>query len=212
MATHILLRGDLAAAWTSINPILDAREAGVETDTHRLKVGDGVTPWTSLPYTIGSSPSDATAAVKGVLLLTNALGGTAALPTALGLNNQTELAALIKDTTGGAMVSGTGITVSYDPTAKQITVANAYVETIETAPPGSIFVARKDATTGFWPAGWDANGDPIYTGGSATAGVRPTGRADVTIDWEGADPSPTSVPSGTGGPLQGVDRRSIPNA
>lgn len=41
----------LASRWTSTNPILLAGEIGVETDTNKMKVGDGVTQWNSLGYT-----------------------------------------------------------------------------------------------------------------------------------------------------------------
>jgi hypothetical protein len=50
MATRIQLRGDIAANWTSVNPILAEREFAVETDTLRYKIGDGVTSWTGLTY------------------------------------------------------------------------------------------------------------------------------------------------------------------
>lgn len=47
------LRGDTAARWTSINPILSAREPAVETDTGKLKIGDGVRRWSELGYLSG---------------------------------------------------------------------------------------------------------------------------------------------------------------
>ena len=47
---RILIRGDTAAAWTADNPILAAREPAIETDSKRMKVGDGVTAWTDLAY------------------------------------------------------------------------------------------------------------------------------------------------------------------
>lgn len=50
MATRIQLRGDLAANWTSVNPILAEREFALETDTNKYKIGDGVTHWTGLTY------------------------------------------------------------------------------------------------------------------------------------------------------------------
>lgn len=46
----IQTRGYTAAIWTSTNPVLAAREYGVETDTLKQKVGDGVTAWNSLNY------------------------------------------------------------------------------------------------------------------------------------------------------------------
>lgn len=50
MASIIQLRGGTAAAWTSANPILAAKEMGIETDTRKMKIGDGTTAWTSLAY------------------------------------------------------------------------------------------------------------------------------------------------------------------
>ena len=50
MAVNILLRRGTAAEWTASNPILLEAEVGLETDTKKLKVGDGLTVWASLPY------------------------------------------------------------------------------------------------------------------------------------------------------------------
>lgn len=47
------LRGDTAANWTSVNPILLAREIAIETDllpNPLYKIGNGVTAWNALPY------------------------------------------------------------------------------------------------------------------------------------------------------------------
>lgn len=50
MADIIQVRRDLAASWTSANPTLAQGELGYETDTGKMKVGDGSTAWTSLGY------------------------------------------------------------------------------------------------------------------------------------------------------------------
>ena len=50
MANRIQLRRDGAQQWANINPILAQGELGIEIDTSRLKIGDGVTPWNSLRY------------------------------------------------------------------------------------------------------------------------------------------------------------------
>lgn len=48
----IKLRRDTAANWTSANPTLAAGEPGYESDTKKIKYGDGTTAWTSLGYAI----------------------------------------------------------------------------------------------------------------------------------------------------------------
>lgn len=53
MAIQLQLRRDSAANWTSANPTLLQGEAGYETDTDKLKIGDGVTAWSSLSYWVG---------------------------------------------------------------------------------------------------------------------------------------------------------------
>jgi hypothetical protein len=50
----ILLRRDTSANWTSTNPILANGEQGYETNTGKMKIGDGVRNWSSLPYFTGS--------------------------------------------------------------------------------------------------------------------------------------------------------------
>lgn len=55
MASQIKLRRDTSARWTSINPILASGEPGLETDTLKIKYGDGATVWNSLQYAAGGS-------------------------------------------------------------------------------------------------------------------------------------------------------------
>ena len=50
MELTIKLRRDSAQNWTTINPVLHEGEAGVELETKKMKLGDGVTVWNSLPY------------------------------------------------------------------------------------------------------------------------------------------------------------------
>ena len=51
MAKTIQLKRGTAAVLASVNPTPAAGEAIVETDTGKVKVGDGSTPYNSLPYT-----------------------------------------------------------------------------------------------------------------------------------------------------------------
>ena len=48
--TKIQLRNGTAAEWTAKNPVLLKGEMGIETDTHKIKVGDGSTAWKTLAY------------------------------------------------------------------------------------------------------------------------------------------------------------------
>lgn len=50
--THIEQRGSTAAQWAAANPVLYKYELGWESDTRKSKLGDGVTPWNSLAYTV----------------------------------------------------------------------------------------------------------------------------------------------------------------
>lgn len=50
MSDEIKLRKGTAAAWKSVNPVLAAGEPGFESDTKKLKFGDGTTVWNDLAY------------------------------------------------------------------------------------------------------------------------------------------------------------------
>lgn len=50
MSTQIQLRRGTAAEWTAADPTLAIGEVGIETDTNKIKIGDGATAWSSLPY------------------------------------------------------------------------------------------------------------------------------------------------------------------
>ena len=59
--TSILLiqhKGGSKEALQQVNPLLERREIVVETDTGKLKVGDGVHHWNELPYSGASSLPD----------------------------------------------------------------------------------------------------------------------------------------------------------
>ena len=50
MADRIQIRRDTKAKWADLNPILASGEMGFEIDNNRLKIGNGITAWNSLPY------------------------------------------------------------------------------------------------------------------------------------------------------------------
>lgn len=50
LKTKLVMRNDLAANWTTNNPVLLTGELGIENDTGYFKIGDGATTWNDLPY------------------------------------------------------------------------------------------------------------------------------------------------------------------
>jgi hypothetical protein len=76
MKVTFRIRRDTAANWTTINPVLALGEPGLETDTRRVKYGDGVAAWTALAY---STTATAWGGITGNLTdqtdLTAALAG-----------------------------------------------------------------------------------------------------------------------------------------
>ena len=108
---RVQLRRDIAANWTSGNPVLKSGEIGYETDTGKLKIGDNSTYWESLAYFASSAVNDLpdlgdvtiTSASNGDYLRWN---GTAWVNDPINLGT---------DTTGSyvsSIVAGTGITLT----------------------------------------------------------------------------------------------------
>lgn len=97
MALIIQLRRDTATKWATVNPVLAECELGVETDTGKAKLGDGVKDWNTLDYyNWGNEATDVQ--VNGTSVVTD---GVANIPVAS------------QDTLGVAKVSPTyGLTVS----------------------------------------------------------------------------------------------------
>lgn len=50
LVTKIVTRNDTAENWTSKNPTLLKGEMGIEIDTQKIKIGDGVAAWSALTY------------------------------------------------------------------------------------------------------------------------------------------------------------------
>jgi hypothetical protein len=72
VVTQIQLRRGTAAQWVSANPVLASGEQGFETDTNKLKIGNGSTAWNSLSYAITGAVGTVTSITAG----TGLSGGT----------------------------------------------------------------------------------------------------------------------------------------
>jgi hypothetical protein len=91
--TTLKLRRDTAANWTSTNPTLATGEPGFETDTGRIKIGDGSTAWTSLHYSGESVELDYVEVVSNVTVTsTNSSSPTTVVDgNAISLNGSTSI-------------------------------------------------------------------------------------------------------------------------
>ena len=107
MADLIQIRRDTAANWTSANPTLAQGELGLETDTSKIKAGDGSTAWTSLGYLIDTGGyaaySDATANFTGTL---QNGGSNVLVDTDIGSTVQGYDATIVVDADIGVTVQG----------------------------------------------------------------------------------------------------------
>ena len=108
----ILFRRDPASSWTSANPVLSAGEIGLETDTGKIKLGNGSTAWNSLSYFVGNLAGAGLDSLGDVTITSAANGdflrwnGTAWINDAVNLST---------DTVGNYvenLVAGTGVTLT----------------------------------------------------------------------------------------------------
>ena len=71
MTIRMMIKRNTAANWTSKNPVLGAGEMGIETDTRKIKFGDGVAAWNSLGYASSNSVLPDQTGNSGKFLKTN---------------------------------------------------------------------------------------------------------------------------------------------
>ena len=96
VVTQIQVRRGTASQWTSTNPTLAAGEWGFETDTGKVKIGNGSTAWNSLGYQGAGDIEGVTAGTglsgggtSGTVTVSIDTSVTADLSTAQTLTNKT---------------------------------------------------------------------------------------------------------------------------
>ncbi len=111
MADMIQIRRDTAANWTSANPILAQGELGVETDTSKIKIGDGTTAWSSLDYLIDTGGYLTSAAIGSTV---QAYDATLLNDADIGVSVQAYDATLLNDADIGVSVQAYDATLLND--------------------------------------------------------------------------------------------------
>lgn len=124
--TLIEFRRGTAAAWTAANPTLAAGEPGWESDTNKLKFGDGATAWNALAYFNpggGGGTVTNVSSANSSIVVTNPT--TTPSLTLAALNTLTSNAAVGADWSNNSHK----ITSVTDPTNPQDAATKNYVDT-----------------------------------------------------------------------------------
>jgi hypothetical protein len=135
VVTQIQTRRGTAAQWTSANPTLAAGEWGYETDTGKVKIGNGSTAWNSLAYTGAGD-------IEGVTASTGLTGGGTSGTVTLSIDSTvvtlTGTQTLTNKTATGLIYTQTLLTPTF--------TTNAY--TLALGDQGDILLASNGATAG----------------------------------------------------------------
>jgi len=134
VVTQVQVRRGTASQWTSANPTLASGEWGFETDTGKVKIGNGSTAWNSLGYTGAGDIEGVTASTglsgggtSGTVSLSIDTAVTADLSTAQTLTNKT----LTDPKINLALNAQTGTTYTFALTdnGRLVTASNASAQT-----------------------------------------------------------------------------------
>lgn len=168
----ILFRRDTAANWTSQDPVLSAGEIGLESDTAKIKLGDGTTHWVSLDYFYGSL--EATNYVESLI------AGTGLTITGNSGSGSTPTISIAQSVAESASPTFAQVTVTNLPTTDNHVASKAYVDGIAASINWHEFVYL--ATTAALPdtPTYDNSGDGI--GATLTA----SGNARLVVDGQNA--------------------------
>ena len=118
----ILFRRDLAATWLSVNPVLSAGEIGLESDTGKIKLGDGSTDWETLDYFYGS--------LEGADYVESLVQGTGVTITGNSGSGTTPTISIGQSVATSASPTFAQITLNNLPTNDSHAVTKAYVDGI----------------------------------------------------------------------------------
>ena len=189
MSSIIQVKRGTAAGWTSANPTLNAGEIGFETDTKKMKVGDGSTAWTSLTYT--ATDGD----ISGVTAGTGLSGGGNSGAVTLAIDTST--VATLTDTqtftnktlTGPAITGGTLINTVIKGLEEDVNV-------VASAATGTINFDVETASIWYYTSNATANHTLNFRYNSSTSlnSAMATGDA-ITLVWLNTNGSTAYYPN-----------------
>lgn len=178
VVTQIQVRRGTASQWTSANTVLAAGEWGYETDTGKVKIGNGSLAWNSLGYTgagtvtsivAGTGLTGGTITSSGTVAIDTSV--TADLTTAQTLTNKTLTAPKINLTLNAQ--TGTTYTFALADNGQLVTASNASAQT---------YSIPTNATTAF-PTGTQIN---IIQIGAGQVTIQAASSGTTTVASNGA--------------------------
>lgn len=150
------LRRGLAATWAATNDMLLAGEFGLETDTRKLKIGDGVTSWNDLDYFTTGTSLGAANAGAGIII-----------------DDTNPSTPIIHSTLGSIALAGRVATYAALPSTGLTSGDAYYVES-----DGLIYIWDGSA--------WPANGAGVSVSGGASAAYTKINLSDFATIYEGS--------------------------
>lgn len=159
MAIKVQLRNDTSAAWSAANPVLMRGEVGIDRDSGRIKVGDGVTAWNSLPFAL-TGPQGPQGEIGPNLALSGpGLTVPAGVPFEITMLNRDSYTAYAVSATGGsATLVGNKITfIGSEIGAQTLTISADDVDRVLT-------INVVSNSLGSAPAAPPAFGEPLEGG------------------------------------------------
>jgi hypothetical protein len=178
VVTQIQVRRGTASQWTSTNPVLASGEWGYETDTGKVKIGNGSSAWNALSYTgtgtvtsvtAGTGLSGGTITSTGTIAIDTAT--TVDVSTAQTLTNKTLTAPIINLALNAQ--TGTTYTFALTDNGKLVTASNASAQT---------YSIPTNATTAF-PTGTQIN---IIQIGAGQVTIQAATSGTTTVSSTGA--------------------------
>ena len=129
MANRIQLRRGGAQEWANANPVLAQGELGIELDTGRIKIGDGVSAWNTLRY---ERPVESTSNTANTLVQRDADGNFSAGTITATLIGNASTAARLSQSRQIQLAQDITATGNFD--GSQNLVLNAQLNLVSTLP------------------------------------------------------------------------------
>jgi hypothetical protein len=182
VVTQIQVRRGTASQWTSTNPTLAAGEFGFETDTNKLKCGNGSTAWNSLTYI--NNDGDITGVTAGTGISGGGTSGTVTVSIDSTVATLTGTQTLTNKTLTTPTLDDAKINLAFDAETASYTAVlanNSQVVTMNNAS-ANIFSIPTNASVAF-PIGTQIN---VLQIGAGQTTIQAVTSGTTTINSTGA--------------------------